>query len=228
MEKRFWAVIGIIIIAFAGAIWISSNKQSPTSSAGAQPTNHILGNTQAKVKLVEYGDYECPYCAQYYPIINQIATEYGSQISFQFRNLPITQIHPNAFAAARAAEAAGLQGKFWQMHDLLYAQNIVYYDSGQKDATWVGATNSELYFIQYATELGLNTTQFQKDYASTTVNNLINADVSAFTKTGLTEATPTFFLNGTQIQPVESIASFESYINAALKQQGITPNPTTT
>jgi protein-disulfide isomerase len=218
MDKRFLAILGIIVVIIIGGIWIADHKKSGGSGGGnASPTNHVTGNTSSPVKLQEYGDYECPYCGQYYPIVKQVVTMYNKQISFQFSNLPLTQLHPNAFAAARAAEAASLQGKFWQMHDLLY----------QNQNEWVNSSNPESVFVNYANQLGLNSSQFKSDYSSDKVNNSINADVSAFNKTGAQEATPTFFLNGKQVQPTEGVTSFVQLINAELKKNGITPNPTT-
>lgn len=217
MDKRFWAILALIAVFVIGAVWINNNKKGNSSTSNVAPTNHVMGSTSTGVTLLEYGDYECPYCGQYYPVVKQVAAMYTNQIQFQFRNLPLTQLHPNAFAGARAAEAASLQGQFWQMHDILY--------ESQQD--WVSSSNPESIFVGFATQLGLNTTKFKTDFASSQVNNVINADVDAFNKTGAQEATPTFFLNGKQISPTESIASFQSYINAAIQKKGFTPKPVT-
>ncbi|HEX7368171.1 MAG TPA: thioredoxin domain-containing protein [Candidatus Saccharimonadales bacterium] len=216
MSKSFWAVIVAIVIVLGGIFWLTSSKgSSPSSSGNAQPTNHVEGSTSTGVKLVEYGDYECPYCAEYYSTVKQVASQYSSQIQFQFRNLPLTQIHQNAFAGARAAEAAALQGKFWQMHDLLYENNQYNEQTG-----WVVSQDPlDDYFVAYAQQLGLNIAKFKTDFASEQVNNVINADVAAFKKTGAEEATPTFFLDGKQIQPGNTVADFQKYINAAIKDK---------
>jgi protein-disulfide isomerase len=174
------------------------------------------------VTLLEYGDYQCPYCGEYAPVVSQIASAYAPYITFQFRNLPLTSLHPNAFAGARAAEAANLMGKFWQMHDLLYEENEQYYASNETAASWVSSTNPLTYFDQFATQLGLNVTKFNTDYSSSAVNNAINSDVAAFAKTGAQEATPTFFLNGKQIQPPDAFSDFQTDINAAIKAAGFT------
>lgn len=208
MTKQFWAIIGVIVIIFGGILVFGNHKKN-TGSSGKAPTNHVEGQGADHVTLLEYGDYECPYCGAYYPIVKQIVQQYSSQITFQFRNLPLTQIHPNAFAGARAAEAAGLQGKFWQMHDTLYDnQNI-----------WVPSSNPLTYFDDYARQLGLNVAQFDSDFASDTVNNLINADVAAFGKTGAVEATPTFFLDGKQVSPANTASAFQSLINAEIAKK---------
>jgi protein-disulfide isomerase len=222
MSKRFWLILVIIIVALGLIFKFTdhNNGNSANTSGNAQPTNHVEGSGSSGVTLVEYGDYECPYCEEYYPVVKQIAAQYNQQIFFQFRNLPLTQIHVNAFAGARAAEAASLQGQFWQMHDALY----------DNQNQWVPASNPESFFVGYAQKLGLNTTKFQSDYAGSAVNDSINADVAAFAKTGFQEATPTFILDGKQIQPSATVASFESFINAEIAKKAgttsTTPAPT--
>jgi protein-disulfide isomerase len=84
------------------------------------PEDHVIGPANAPITLVEYGDYQCPYCGQAYPITQALIQEFGPDLRFVFRNLPLSHVHPRAQAAAEAAEAVGLQGKFWQMHDLLF------------------------------------------------------------------------------------------------------------
>jgi protein-disulfide isomerase len=211
MSKQFLGVIAAIILIFVGVIVLSGNKTAAPGSgkAGSSSTltEHIEGLGQDKITLVEYGDYECPYCGEYFPIVKQVAAEYNSQIYFQFRNFPLTSIHPNAFAGARAAEAAALQNKFWQMHDLLYTDQT----------QWSTASDPTPYFKQYAQELGLNLTKFQSDYASETVNNLINADEAEGTKLGVA-GTPTFYLDGKQIQ-VANLADFQKVINAEIAKK---------
>lgn len=206
MDKKFWGVLAVIAVVLIGAFWLTSSNKSNGSNSNVQPTQHTEGKGTSGVTLLEYGDYECPYCGQYYPIVKQVVANYGDQITFQFRNLPLTQIHPNAFAGARAAEAAALQGKFWEMHDMLY--------NNQND--WVNSSDPSGTFYTYAQQLGLNVTQFKKDFVSDQVNNLINADVTAFNKTGAQEATPSFFLDGKQINPNESVDSFKKLIDAEI------------
>jgi protein-disulfide isomerase len=207
MSGRFWIIIVIILVIFGGVLVANNNKNTAKGTGTA--TNHVEGKGNTGVKLVEYGDYECPYCEEYFPIVKQVAAAYNSQISFQFRNLPLTQIHPNAFAGARAAEAASLQGQFWEMHDLLY----------ENQSQWVSASDPQVEFDVYAKALGLNTRKFDSDFAGTQVNNSIQADIAAFSKTGQPEATPTFFLDGKHITPTDTVNSFASYINAAIKQK---------
>jgi protein-disulfide isomerase len=195
MDKRFLIILGALVVIFGAIIAFSggSKKDSGgTNNSGAQPTNHIEGQGQKGVKLVEYGDFECPICGIYYQPLKQLQTQFDKDITFQFRNLPLISIHKNAFAAARAAEAAAEQGKYWQMHDALYDNQD---PSGQSG--WV-ASNDALnqYFVDFAKQIGLNETKFKSDYASSKVNDAVNADLAAFGETHQQQATPTFFLDG--------------------------------
>jgi protein-disulfide isomerase len=212
MSKQFWGVIVIIILVFVGIFAFSSHKS--TSSGGSNsgtPSHHVEGDDQDHVTLVEYGDYECPYCGEYFPTVKQVETEFNNQIQFQFRNFPLVSIHQNAFAGARAAEAASLQGQFWQMHDLLY----------EEQDSWVSATDPTTYFDSFAKQLGLNISKFETDYASGQVNNTINADIAAGNKLNI-QGTPTFFVDGKQVTIADSVASFEQVIKQAIAKQAPT------
>jgi protein-disulfide isomerase len=213
VSKQFLAIIAIIVVVLGG-VFFFTNKDSGSgkSSSTGQPTNHVMGSASSGVKLVEYGDYECPYCGQYYPIVKQAVDSYKDKIQFQFRNLPLTQLHKNAFAGARAAEAADKQGKFWEMHDTLYENQDASGASG-----WV-ASNDPLnkYFVNYARQMGLDTDKFKTDYASSAVNDAINADLAAFKKTGYEQSTPTFILDGKQIHPGYSVDEFTKAFDAVI------------
>lgn len=218
MDKRFLAIIGVIIIIFAGILIFSGHKKDTGSgsSNGNKPTSHIEGPKNAKVTLMEYGDYECPACEGYFTTVQAVQQKYADKIDFQFRNLPLSSIHPNAFAGARAAEAADLQGKFWQMHDTLYT------NSSWNE--WSTSSNPTPFFQQYAKDLGLNLTKFNKDFSSSEVNGRVNADLAAFAKTGKPQSTPTFFLNGQYVDNTEllgpdqqpSVDAFSKVLDAAL------------
>ncbi len=190
MDKRFLGIVVGIIIIFGGIFVFSQHSSKPGS--GANPTNHITGQGAKNVTLVEYGDYQCPVCESYETVVEQVRAQYSKDIYFQFRNLPLAAVHKNAFAAARAAEAAALQNKFWEMHDSLYG-----FSNWQ---TWTNSNSSIDLFNDYAQKLGLNIEQFKSDYASNKVNDAINADLAEFKKTGQTMATPTFFLDGSYIE----------------------------
>jgi protein-disulfide isomerase len=212
MSKQFWAILLVIAAVFIGLIMFTGKDDAPSSSATA--TNHVEGSATSGIKLVEYGDYQCPVCGLYYPTVKQVVEKYKDQIQFQFRNLPLPSLHPNAFAGARAAEAAGKQGKFWEMHDKLYVNQT----------TWSESKNATAVFDTYAKDLGLDVTKFQKDFASSAVNNAINADLAAFDKIGDDKATPTFYLNGKKVELSElvdqtnqpTLENFSKVIDAAI------------
>ena len=229
MDKRFLTILGAIAIIFIGIFVFSqhsSKNGSSSTSSSSQPTDHVIGKGSTGVKLQEYGDYECPICAIYYPTVKQVQTQFNNQIYYQFSNLPLTSIHKNAFAAARAAEAANYQGKYWEMHDKIYANQDPNGQSG-----WVASDNPLSYFTSFAQQLGLNVNQFTTDYASDKVNSVINADISAFMSTSYVnhdtnkQATPTFFLDGKYISNTQladpstgqpSATKFAQVINAEI------------
>jgi protein-disulfide isomerase len=215
MSKQFLAIIALVILVFVGIFAFGNHKSgtSKSSSGGGTPTSHIEGQGKSSVTLVEYGDYQCPFCEQYYPVVKQIQNEFNDQIFFQFRNFPLVSIHQNAFAGARAAEAAAAQGKFWEMHDALY----------ETQKQWSESGDPVPFFKQYAQQLGLNVAQFNKDYASSKVNDAINADMAAGNKLKI-NGTPTFFLNGKQIQVNASADSFEKQIKEAIANKASSQN----
>jgi protein-disulfide isomerase len=188
VSKQFWAILLVIAAVFVGLVAFTG-KDEPTSS-NATPTNHVEGSTSTGVKLMEYGDFQCPVCGLYYPTVKQVVEKYKDQIQFQFRNLPLPSLHPNAFAAARAAEAAAEQGKYWEMHAKLY----------ENQQAWSSSKNPTSSFDGYAKDLGLDITKYHKDFASSKVNNAINADLAAFDKTKDAKATPTFYIDGKKIE----------------------------
>lgn len=220
MDKRFLAIIGVIVVVFIGIVVFGNHQSGGTTGDPNKATNHVEGDLTSKVTLVEYGDYECPVCESYFQTVQTVQQQYNSDVKFQFRNLPLSSIHPNAIAGARAAEAADLQGKFWQMHDTLYTP--------QNWEEWSTSSNPDPYFWAYAKALGLNVSKFKTDFASSQVNDRIQADLAAFAKTGEQEATPTFFLNGKYVPNSElvdasgepNVSDFSNVINAELKATG--------
>lgn len=212
MGKKFWIVLILVVVGFTGFLWLSGGKDvaesGATSSNGALVT-HITGKQDAAVKLVEYSDFQCPACRAYYPIVEQIVEKYKDRISFEYRHYPLTTIHRNAFAAARASEAAGKQGKFWEMYRLLFANQ----------AAWSDSDNSQTTFEGYAKQLNLDMGQYKTDFASSETNGAINASIREFNKLGLPKSTPTFLLNGKKIQPRDA-ADFSRLIDEQLKASG--------
>lgn len=142
--------------------------------------DHIQGLDTAPVALVEYGDYECPYCGDANPIIKEVEKNLGNKLRFIFRNFPITQIHPHAQHAAEAAEAAAAQNKFWEMHDYLYEHQQALDDN---------------HLEKYASKLGLDLTQFNRDMASHAYAQRVREDFLSGVRSGV-NGTPTFYING--------------------------------
>jgi protein-disulfide isomerase len=206
MSNRFFISLLVVMAVIIGAFAFTKNNSNKTGGNNTQPTAHTLGSGQTV--LIEYGDYQCPACYQYEPLVKQIREKYKDKITFQFRNFPITSSHPNAFAAARAAEAAAKQGKFWEMHDMLYEHAHQQTAQGITPIEWATASNPNTFFENYAKQLGLNVEQFKTDFASEEINDLVNADLAEAQKVPVT-ATPTFVLDGKKVE--QSIGTFEDF-----------------
>jgi len=144
--------------------------------------DHIQGSADAAVTLVEYGDYECPYCGAAYPIIKEVQARMGNRLRFVFRNFPITPSHPHAERAAEAAEAAAGQGAFWEMHDLLYENQKHLRDEDLRS---------------YAERLGLDLGRFDRELAERTHAERVHEDFMSGVRSGV-NGTPTFYINGTR------------------------------
>lgn len=191
MSKKFWAVFIVLVIGILGFAVYQSKKNSATTRVVADPLqvqadDHIRGKTDSKTYFITYGDYECPACNAWEPELTNLRFEYGDRVAFIFRNFPLTDKHINAYAAARAAEAASLQGKFWEMHDLLY----------KSWNEWKGDNKSaQSKFESYAEELGLDMVKFKEDYKSNAVADRINSDLASANKVGAS-GTPTFIISG--------------------------------
>lgn len=159
------------------------------SAPGAQPA-HVRGAANARVTLEEYGDYQCPPCGALFRELKKIESEYGARLRLIFRHYPITDRHKHALTAAHAAEAAGMQNKYWEMHDKLYET--------QKD--WAEAENARTIFINYARELGLDVERFTRDIDNPSIDARIEADRQRAQVLGVL-GTPTLFVNGRQLKP---------------------------
>ena len=198
MSNRFFVIVLIIIAVIGGAVFLTkSSDQAPADST--QLSEVKTGAGTSGVTLIEYGDFQCPACGQYYPIVKQIKAKYGDQITFQFRNLPLNEIHPHAVLAARSAMAADKQGKFWEYHDLLY----------ENQSAWTNLSDPTEVFDGYAERLNLNIDQFRTDRASDEVNNIVQADRAEAQRLGFT-STPTFVLDGQQLDPTPQ--SFDEFV----------------
>ena len=226
-KVTIWFIVGFIVLVTAGAIIAgaySSGTASPSNTASSTfvattapaitASDWSEGNPNAKVSLVEYGDFECPACGEYFPLVQQLVQNYSSTVQFVFRNFPLYSIHPFAGTSAQAAEAAGFEGgvaKYWAMNDLLYT----------KQSEW--SLNSALtpqqvlsqYLDGYAQSIGLDVNTFNNDINATSVTQKIQTDVNGGTAAQI-DHTPTFFINLEQIPNPTSLAGFESVLNAAI------------
>jgi protein-disulfide isomerase len=142
--------------------------------------DHVLGAPDAPSTLVEYGDYQCPHCGLAHPIVGEVQRRLGRQLRFAFRHFPLAEIHPYAQPAAEAAEAAGAQGKFWEMHDLLFTNQ---------------AALSPPDLLRYATALGLDVTRFASELTDRVWEPRVREDFMSGIRSGV-NGTPTFFVNG--------------------------------
>jgi protein-disulfide isomerase len=160
---------------------------------GADPP-HALGPASAPVTLEEFGDFQCPPCGMLHPVLKTMEHEFGPRLRVIFREYPLVPTHVHALTAARSAEAAGLQGKFFEMHDLIY----------QNQKTWDKAFDARPIFEGYATTIGLDLARFRRDVESEAVRQRISLDGNRAHSLGV-KGTPTVFMNGREV-PFESLA----------------------
>lgn len=174
----------------------SSTSQPPRGAAklGAEPP-HAMGSLDAPVMIEEFGDFECPPCGTLHPVLKAMKSEFGPRLVIVFRHFPMTALHPHAMEAARVAEAAGLQGKFWEMHGLLY----------EDQKAWHEAANAGPLFENYASRIGLDIERFKLDVNSAEVDQRIRLDRERGQWIGV-NGTPTVFLNGREV-PADSLAA---------------------
>lgn len=208
MKFIYW-VIGAVVV-FGGLYFLFTSGTGPINppfEVGViHPLDHVKGNASSTVILTEYSDFQCPACRTYYPVIREVMAQYGDRIALVYRHFPLAS-HANAEFAARAAEAAGMQGKFWEMHDLLF----------EKQAEWSGVSDVVSTFRSYATLLAISPDQFESDFRSGDVKNIVSAQRVHSLRVGL-QGTPSFFINGNQIRNPNSVEEFKLIIENALSQ----------
>lgn len=214
-EILFGAGFIVVVVALMIIAGVASSGQQQTTAAyvGTQTSaitadDHTKGVAGSKVSVIEYGDFQCPACGAYEPIVEKLEANYAGKVQFVFRNFPLVQVHQNAQIAAQAAEAANLQSKYWEMHDLLYS----------KQSEWSETPNATVvsnYFDKYAQSLGLDVKKFDIDINSDIVKSRIQRDVS-LAGAAQVDHTPTFFINLTQIQNPQGYDAFKTTLDAAL------------
>lgn len=208
-KTTLWIVIifGLILLVFG----LAKLGSAPDSNGAKLPLavsdeDRYKGGFNANVTIVEYSDFQCPACSSMYPILKSLSEEFGDNIKFVYRHFPLRQIHANSGIAAQAAESAGLQGKFWEMHDILFnTQNV-----------WSSNANPIELFTKYGESLGLDAEQFIKDLDSDFVKDKVARDEkSASALTG----TPTFFLNGVEIKNPGTYDGFKQLVEETLTKK---------
>ena len=197
--KRFapFLIIAVVLIGGFVAVWLLSRsaqrsnalRNSPTPTQGSEPRGaeppHIRGNVNAPVTLEEFADFQCGACGAYYPELKKIEAEFGHRLRVVFRENPLVPTHQYGLVAAQAAEAAGLQGRFWEMHDKLF----------ENQKTWSESKDVVPLFVDYAKQIGLDTDRFMRDLNGEAVAQRIFQDGKRSHALGI-QSTPTFFVNG--------------------------------
>lgn len=190
----------------------ANNSQSQSAipanaPAGASPA-HYKGGASALVTIEEFADFQCPTCAVLHPTVQQIHAAYGDRVKIIFRNFPLQQIHPKAYDAAVAAEAAGLQGKFWEMQNELF----------RNQQLWANASDHRKLFEDYAQKIGLDANKFRDDVAGMAAKARVDADM-ARARTINVGSTPSFYVNGRLLSPDEmEFSKFRAVIDAEMQK----------
>jgi protein-disulfide isomerase len=215
----FLIILSVLGVALGSAWYLkrssSANPTPPTGESrrptvpalvapGAEPP-HTMGPPDAPATIEEFGDFECPPCGQFHPILKKMHEEFGDKLRVTFREFPIVQMHHHALAAASAAEAAGLQGKFWEMHHLLYDNQKTWHEQFDVRPTFEG----------YAKQIGLDVERFKRDINSDLVARRITEDGKRARSLNV-GGTPTVFMNGREM-PFETIIN-EHKLRAAIKE----------
>ncbi len=227
----------LFLVLFVGLVIIGKNRNNPQTNgitaSFAEPGHERMvanntdkqataGGEQAEkmVTMVEYADFQCPACKQYHPIVKSLLELYPGQLKLIFKHFPLTSIHPNALPAAKAAEAAGRQNKFFEMADLMY----------ERQGEWSSLADPIQKFVEYAKELGLDVNKFTTDMKDPAIAQTIEAQQNEGIKNGV-NSTPSFFIEGKKIANPGDIAGFQKIIDAELEaKKGVSsekaPQPT--
>src|SRR5216110_2186541 len=220
--KRYLPFVIVAVVALAtigsGAMLYHAKKphvlsipEDKIAAKSGTDSAHIRGNPDAPVTLEEYGDFQCPPCGMFATFVGQLEKEYDSRLRVVFRNFPLG-VHEHALEAALAAEAAGLQGHFWEMHDVLY----------REQETWSKAPNARELFESYAGTIGLDVDKFKKDMDGEQVKARVEADRQRGQSLGI-QITPTVFINNQPLDPKDkNPEGIRAEINAALEKKSQT------
>ncbi len=205
----FWTVFVAILGLIVWGLAVAMKKPLPDANIG-QPApittaDHVTGPENAPVTIIEYSDFECPACESYYHIVDRLLEEASTTVRLIYRHFPLSQ-HKHAVPAAMASEAAGAQGKFWEMYDMIFSNYREWVD--------LSVVEAEGKFAGYAAELGLDGILFKADTASSTLRTKVNDDMNDAIRIGV-NATPTFFVDGKVITNPGSYEQFKAIIDEA-------------
>jgi protein-disulfide isomerase len=214
MPKAVKPVIVIILavaIAAGAAVFLSRQPDQPpeTNTAPLKPDfkggGHFRGPENAELTLVEFGDYQCPSCGAYHPFVKEILNRYPKQVRLEFHHFPLISIHPNSMAASKAAEAAGEQGHYWEMHDALF----------EYQTQWSDKPDPKPIFAAIANRIGINGTILVQRMDAPEFQQRILQDVERGNKANI-QAVPTFFINGQEVHIKLGMEDFVQVIEANL------------
>lgn len=206
-KKNNTTITIIAVIALLAIAYFVSNKPTPDPVVVDQDVEimaleaRVKGNPNAALKITEYSDFQCPACGQTYPVLKTLVDEFGDQFELEYKHFPLRQIHPNAQIAAQATEAAGIQGKFWEMHDLLF----------DMQSEWSTALKPKKIFEGYAADLGLSVAQFASDLDSDAVKEKVNQDAAEAASMRL-PGTPSFVSGGEQISLQDFVEQLDTTV----------------
>lgn len=203
MTAKTWGIfIAICVLLIGGLVWMSRGSRIDVSGvnqhqaqSGSEASGEIAdwtkGSDDPKVVIVEYADFQCPGCRSAAPVLNEVVDKYGEHVQLIYRHFPLTNIHPHARAAAAAAESAGKQGKFWEMHDLLFENQSEWSNAS-------GTTRTDI-FASYADRLDLDREQFIFGLTASEVTSKINYDTALGRELGV-NSTPTIYIDGEKVE----------------------------
>jgi len=208
--KHTWGVgfIAIVIVGLIGyALFNSTSVDIEDQTDLVNTEAWAKGPSDAVVTLVEFADFQCPACSSYHSVITELVEKFPNDLRIEFRYFPLVNIHSNAALSARGVEAAGKQGKFWEMHDILF----------QRQDEWSRSAKAKDLLEDYATEIGLNLDQYKIDIKSRVVKNKVDSDLRYGQDLGV-NSTPSFFINGHQIINPAGLEPFRSLIQGAIQK----------
>lgn len=200
----FLGLFAVAIVAIFLAGRFLSNRENPGNNSVVTVNEEYLPKEDGVPVLVEFSDFQCPACGLYYPLVRQMKEEFGDKLNVVYKHFPLSQLHRNANLAARASEAALNQGKFEEMHNMLF----------EKQTEWSASSQALSLFTAYAVSLGLDKDKFLKDIDSSATYDKVNANYQEGVRLGV-GGTPTFFLNGKKISNPTSYEQFKTIIQNA-------------